>query len=216
MVGEFSYRNEVILAGQVSAPPAYSHTNHGERFYKFTLRVLRLSRCADELVILAGETLLRAFEVCADRRVRITGELRSYNNRSGRGSRLVHRGAGAHDGGRDAVGGVQLVSRWRACCASGRCCRSTPLGREICDVMLAVNRRYGRADYIPCIAWGALAERIGLLNVGDRLSFEGRIQSRTYRKMTEQGAQERVAYEVSVMNPLDAWEDGNCIFSSTV
>ena len=215
MVGEFSYRNEVILAGKVSAPPAYSHANHGERFYKFTLRVLRLSRCADELVIVAGETLLRAFEVCADRRVRITGELRSYNNRSGRGSRLVLTVLA-----RTLEDGAQ----WEECnyiALAGVLCkrpvrRSTPLGREICDVMLAVNRRYGRGDYIPCIAWGALAERIGLLNVGDRLSFEGRIQSRTYRKMTEQGAQERVAYEVSVMNPLDAWEDGNCIFSSMV
>ena len=77
--------------------------------------------------------------------------------------------------------------------------RSTPLGREICDLMLAVNRRYGRSDYLPCICWGALARRVALWPVGQRLQLSGRLQSRDYRKLTEQGLETRTAYEVSAM-----------------
>ena len=82
--------------------------------------------------------------------------------------------------------------------------RRTPLGRSICDLMLAVSRRYGRADYLPVIAWGQLAVQAARLQVGDTLSLEGRVQSRTYRKVLEDGtAQERVAYEVSAMHLLE-------------
>ena len=81
--------------------------------------------------------------------------------------------------------------------------RRTPLGRSICDLMLAVPRRYGRADYLPVIAWGQLAVRAGRLQVGDPLSLEGRVQSRTYRKVTDAGTEERTAYEVSMMHMLD-------------
>ena len=81
--------------------------------------------------------------------------------------------------------------------------RRTPLGRQICDLMLAVPRRYGRADYLPVIAWGQLAIQASALEVGDALSLEGRVQSRTYRKVTDQGAEERVAYEVSMMHLLE-------------
>ena len=82
--------------------------------------------------------------------------------------------------------------------------RSTPLGREICDILLAVNRRCGRSDYLPVIAWGQLAVQAARLQVGDTLSLEGRVQSRTYRKVLDDGtAQERVAYEVSAMHLLE-------------
>jgi len=80
--------------------------------------------------------------------------------------------------------------------------RRTPLGREICDLLLAVNRPYGRADYLPCIAWGSLAALCGSMDVGERLRLEGRLQSRRYRKVTAEGEEERVAYEISVMNLL--------------
>ena len=84
--------------------------------------------------------------------------------------------------------------------------RSTPLGRTICDMILAVNRRYGRADYLPLIAWGTVARQTSILAVGARLTVEGRIQSRTYTKNLETGPQERVAYEVSVMRPAELSE----------
>ena len=79
----------------------------------------------------------------------------------------------------------------------------TPLGRSICDVILAVNRHYGRADYLPCIAWGQTAVQIAGMDVGERLALEGRVQSRTYIKQTDAGSEERTAYEVSVMQLLD-------------
>jgi len=78
--------------------------------------------------------------------------------------------------------------------------RSTPLGRTICDMILAVNRRYGRADYLPCIAWGSLAHRCGELSVGDRIGVSGRLQSRLYTKTVEGRQEERTAFEVSVMS----------------
>ena len=81
--------------------------------------------------------------------------------------------------------------------------RCTPLGRNICDMMLAVNRRYGRADYLPCIAWGTLAYRCATLDVGDAVALEGRLQSRTYTKNLGDSTQERTAFEVSVMTMED-------------
>ena len=81
--------------------------------------------------------------------------------------------------------------------------RRTPLGRSICDLLLAVNRAYGRADYLPCIAWGSLAACCGRMSVGDRLRLEGRLQSRQYRKVVDGEEVTRVAYEVSVMNLLE-------------
>ena len=84
--------------------------------------------------------------------------------------------------------------------------RRTPLGRSICDLLLAVPRNYGRADYLPVIAWGQTALQISALDVGALLSLKGRIQSRIYRKVTDTGTEERTAYEVSVMNLLDTPE----------
>ena len=194
---EYIHKNEVTAAGTVLAPPAYSHENHRERFYKFPLRILRLSAQADELAVVVSETLLAHQPLEAGMHVALTGQLRSYNNKSGQGNRLI----------------ITVFAKTLCCedgadhneiCLTGVICkppvrRRTPLGREICDIMLAVNRRYGRADYIPCIAWGALAGALGELDVGAPLSFAGRVQSRSYTKLTEEGPQTRVAFEVSVM-----------------
>lgn len=84
--------------------------------------------------------------------------------------------------------------------------RTTPLGRTICDMILAANRRYGRADYLPCIAWGSLAYRCGAMEVGDCLALEGRLQSRVYTKEIDGRTQERTAFEVSIMSLSDADE----------
>ena len=126
------------------------------------------------------------------------GEVRSYNNRSGQGSKLVITVLV-----RSARPAPMEEGENRLALAGALCrkpvVRRTPLGREICDLLLAVNRRYRRADYLPCIAWGSLAHQCGQMEVGGRLRLEGRLQSRTYTKVLPEGTQERVAYEISVM-----------------
>ena len=184
-------RNEVLLEGIALEAPALSHENHGTRFYRFPLQVPRLSGTPDTLPVLVPEAPLR-----------VRGQLRSFNNRSGVGNRLVLTvyAQAMEPGSGEPCNRILL---------SGALCkppifRRTPLGRSICDLMLAVSRRYGRADYLPVIAWGQLAVQAARLQVGDTLSLEGRVQSRTYRKVLEDGtAQERVAYEVSAMHLLE-------------
>ena len=192
-------RNEVLLEGTILETPVLSHENHGARFYRFPLQVPRLSGQVDLLPVLLAEPMLP--KVDAGETVRIQGQLRSFNNRSGIGSRLVLTvyAQEIEPGLEETVNQILL---------SGALCkppifRRTPLGRSICDPMLAVPRRYGRADYLPVIAWGQLAVRAGRLQVGDPLSLEGRVQSRTYRKVTDAGTEERTAYEVSMMHMLD-------------
>ena len=193
-------RNEALLEGTVLEAPSLSHETHGTRFYRFPLEVPRLSGQADVLPVLLPEALLPAPSPGAALRVR--GQLRSFNNRSGVGNRLVLTvyAQAAEPGAGTPCNQILL---------SGTLCkppvfRRTPLGRSICDLMLAVGRRYGRADYLPVIAWGQRAARAARLQVGDPLSLEGRIQSRGYRKVLPDGsAQERVAYEVSVMHLLE-------------
>ena len=131
------------------------------------------------------------------------GQLRSFNNKSGSGSRLVisvfaqlltSAGEEEEDRNRIALRGV---------ICKPPVLRRTPLGRCISDMMLAVNRRYGRADYLPCIAWGQVAMITGNMAVGEALSLEGRVQSRAYTKVVEGCAQERTAFEVSVMHLVE-------------
>lgn len=193
-------QNDVLLEGCPLAAPAWSHENHGAQFYRFPLQVPRLSGTPDILPVLVPETLVPQVETGAELRVR--GQLRSFNNRSGVGNRLVLTvyAQAMEPGSGEPCNRILL---------SGALCkppifRRTPLGRSICDLMLAVSRRYGRADYLPVIAWGQLAVQAARLQVGDTLSLEGRVQSRTYRKVLEDGtAQERVAYEVSAMHLLE-------------
>ena len=192
-------RNEVLLEGVALETPSLSHENHSTRFYRFPLQVPRLSGQVDTLPVLLPEPQLAQVTEGAD--VRVQGQLRSFNNRSGVGSRLVLTVYAQHlSPGLDEPCNQILLS--------GTLCkppvfRRTPLGRSICDLMLAVPRKYGRADYLPVIAWGQLAVRAGRLQVGDPLALEGRVQSRTYHQVTDLGTEERVAYEVSMMHLLD-------------
>ena len=189
--------NRVQLCGTVDSAPALSHVNHGVSFYKFTLAVERLSGLADKLTVIAAQPLLESAAIREGDTVTVRGQLRSFNNKSGQGSRLVI-SVFAHaleKGGDTPFNLIQL---------SGILCkppvlRRTPLGREISDIILAVNRRYGRADYLPCIAWGGLARRCGALEVGDGVRIEGRLQSRAYTKVDHGVSEVRTAYEVSVM-----------------
>lgn len=193
-------RNEVLLEGTALEAPVLSHENHGTRFYRFPLEVPRLSGTPDTLPVLLPEPLLDSVQTEAP--LRVQGQLRSFNNRSGVGNRLVLTvyAQAIQPGTGEPCNRILL---------SGALCkppifRRTPLGRSICDLMLAVSRRYGRADYLPVIAWGQLAVRAARLQVGDPLSLEGRVQSRAYRKVLENGSiQDRVAYEVSAMHLLE-------------
>lgn len=195
-------RNQVELCGTVEQPPIRSHENHGEVFFRFPLSVPRLSGQTDHLQVLVPEAL--AEQVLPGRPLQISGQLRSYNNKSGQGSRLVISTFAqtlTHDAG-EPLNRIFL---------SGVLCkqpalRRTPLGREICDMILAVNRRYGRADYLPCIAWGAVAQQVSLLHTGARLTAEGRVQSRVYSKTENGVTTDRTAYEVSIMRPADRTE----------
>ena len=196
-------KNEVLLEGLVLAEPEWSHENHGTQFYRVTLQVPRLSGQVDVLPLLAPGAL--AAQTAPGRLLRVRGQLRSFNNRSGVGSRLVLTvyAQEFQPGLDEACNQITLA---------GALCkppvfRRTPLGRSICDLMLAVPRRYGRADYLPVIAWGQLAVKASRLRVGDPLALEGRVQSRTYYKNLDSGeTEERVAYEVSVMRLLDGAE----------
>ena len=196
--------NRVTLCGQVMSLPALSHINHGVSFYKFSLRVARLSGQSDDLNIIVSRAQLGEAAITPGDTVTVEGQLRSFNTRSGQGSRLVISVfARKLIPGGDAPRNEILLS--------GIICkppmlRRTPLGREICDVILAVNRHYGRADYLPCIAWGAVAIQVAGMYTGQRLTVAGRVQSRTYNK-SENGIQtEHTAYEVSIMHPAEPEE----------
>ena len=192
-------RNEVELCGTVAAPPVFSHENHGVRFYRVPLAVARLSGQTDTLPLLVRAPLPPEAQPGA--RVRALGQLRSYNNRTGPGSRLV---LTVHISSLDLWDG-EAVNRvlLRGTLCKLPTLRRTPLGRSICDVMLAVGRRYGRADYLPLIVWGQLAQGVSLKAVGDTLGVEGRFQSRVYTKVIDGTAQQKTAYEVSTMHLLD-------------
>ena len=190
--------NRALLCGTVAGEPVLSHENHGVSYDVFPLSVPRLSGAEDRLNVVAARPLLTDCPLAPGDRVEVQGALRSITNRTGPGSRLV------------ITLFARSLSPTRAEPAnclelSGVLCkppilRRTPLGREICDLMLAVNRKYGRADYLPCIAWGTLAQRCGGLHVGDGVKLEGRLQSRSYQKVVDGVTQDRTAFEVSVMH----------------
>ena len=197
-------RNLVRLRGTAAGEPQPSHENHGQRFYRFPLSVRRLSGQADVLHVIATGEQLQGLLPLEGRRLAVEGQLRSFNNKSGQGSKLVI-----------SVFARMLVPseeedlnviELRGVICKPPVLRRTPLGRCISDMMLAVNRRYGRADYLPCIAWGQVAMVTGRMEVGDVLALEGRVQSRAYTKVIDGEAHERTAYEVSIMHLLDETE----------
>ena len=162
--------NRALLRGTAAAEPVFSHESHGVAYETFPLAVLRLSGSEDRVNVLAPRPLLAGRPVTAGMALEVEGEVRSFNNKSGRGSRLVitlYAKALRPWAGEDEN---QLLLAGVLC--KPPVLRRTPLGRDICDLMLAVNRRYGRADYLPCIAWGGLARRCGSLEVGDGVRLE--------------------------------------------
>ena len=190
-------RNQITLRGSLRALPEFSHENHGKRFYRFFLEVPRLSGAVDTLPVLAEETILNTVDPSGGEMLTVTGQVRSHNLRDN-GKRhlsvfVFAASIAAEDG--EPINTVLLD----AIVCREPTYRRTPLGREICDVMLAVPRAFHRADYLPCILWGRVAAEAAQCTVGVRLIINGRLQSRIYTKLTDEGAQERTTYEVSAL-----------------
>ncbi len=187
--------NHLRLVGTAAGRPELSHVSRGEAFYRLPLCVRRLSGTEDQIPVLLRRRLLESLEPGEADKLCVTGELRSFNNRSGVGARLVITAfarAVSFCEGEDE----NLVRLAGTLCRPPKL-RRTPLGREICDLMLAVRRSCGRSDHLPCICWGALAREIVLCPTGSALRLSGRVQSRRYVKQTEDGPLEKTAYEVS-------------------
>lgn len=190
--------NRIILRGCVAGRAVLSHQSHDERFYQFPLAVERLSGNKDVLNVLFSGRLLPPEELAEGTQIEVRGSLRTFNNKSGIGAKLVITvlAREVFPTQADHTNELTLVG---TICRLGEP-RRTPLGREICDFTLAVNRRYGRSDYLPCIAWGSLAQKCAAMEVGGRLRLEGRLQSRVYTKQLGDRIEERVAFECSAMS----------------
>lgn len=187
--------NRVILRGSLAGLPAFSHENHARRFYRFFLEVERLSGTADVLPVIAAEDVLNTMDLFGGGRIEVRGQLRSFNSRAPSGRKLILSVYAAELETSDE-GPENLVELTGALCKPP-VYRRTPLGREICDVMLAVSRPYHRTDYLPCILWGRTAQAAAQLPPGAQLALTGRLQSREYVKLLPGGSETRVAYEVS-------------------
>lgn len=188
--------NRAELCGTPLSRPVISHECRQARFFTFPLAVCRSSGVNDVINIVAPEALLSGAEPTEGDKLELTGEIRSYNNKSGVGSRLIitmYAKTIAAVYGDDE----NLVSIRGTICKEPTY-RKTPMGREICDLMIAVNRKYGRSDYLPCIAWGARARDASQWAVGDHVALSGRLQSRSYIKRTGDDVAEKTAYEISI------------------
>lgn len=191
------FANHITLTGCLASAPQYSHGNHGRRFYSFFLEVARLSGTIDRLQIIAAEELLAATPVEEGEGMSIEGQIRSFNNRSNEGRRLIISVLAEQMSVSSAPHDNRVTLQGIIC--KDPVYRRTPLGREICDIMLAVNRPYRRADYLPCILWGRCAQEVSAYPVGTPLQLIGRLQSREYIKLIDGVAEQRTAYEISAI-----------------
>ncbi len=186
--------NRAELCGILAESPRYSHESRGIGFYMFPLVTHRLSGTADRLNIVLRESMLSP-PLQEGACVRVSGELRSFNNKTGVGNRLILTVFARELEPWDGADENHIALTGTICKTPAL--RVTPMGREICDIILAVPRRYHRSDYIPVIAWGLQAREIAGCAVGDQLSLQGRLQSRSYTKIIDGESFERMAFEVS-------------------
>ena len=190
--------NSIQIRGSLTELPRFSHENHGKKFYRFTLEVPRLSGAVDLLPVIAEAQIVESIDPCAGAMLTVTGQIRSHNQRTDGVRHLLifvfATDIVAEDG--EPINDVIV---------EGPLCREptfrrTPMGRDICDVMLAVPRMFHRADYLPCILWGRTAQEVAACHTRDCIRIVGRLQSRIYTKLTPEGAQERTAYEISALS----------------
>ncbi|MDD2627644.1 MAG: single-stranded DNA-binding protein [Clostridia bacterium] len=196
-------KNNVIkVGGKVASLPEFNHDVYGEKFYRFYLETDRLSGTKDELPVIVSERLANLQELKIGKTIYIEGEYRSYNQLAQNNkSRLVLFVFAKEIEQLEVDESVKNINELTAI---GTICkqpiyRKTPMGREITDLFIAINRSYNKSDYVPCIVWGRNAKYCEKLEIGMTLKIEGRIQSRGYEKKYDDGQIEnRVAYEVSV------------------
>ena len=210
--------NYLTLVGKVTGEKKFSHEIYGERFYVFNLEIERLSGNADIIPITVSERLVTDEMLTQGKKLLVKGQFRSYNSYENEKNRLI-----LTVFAKDVVEVEELEEEeenemvkkdmiTNEVVLVGYICkkpiyRQTPFGREISDILLAVNRAYNKSDYIPCIAWGRNARFAGGLEVGSHLQVSGRVQSREYtKKIGEEEVERRVAYEVSV-SKIDLVED---------
>jgi len=202
--------NYLTLVGRVTGEKKFSHEIYGERFYTFNLSIPRLSGNNDIIPITVSERLLKDETLLEGKKLLIKGQFRSYNSYENDKNRLIltvfakdiveveeKEDEEENDIVRKDIITNEVILIGYIC--KKPIYRQTPFGREISDILLAVNRAYNKSDYIPCIAWGRNARFCQNLEVGTQVKVIGRVQSRTYEKKFEDGTSEtRIAYEVSV------------------
>ena len=199
--------NHLMLVGKVTSEKRFSHEIYGEKFYVFDLEVARLSDTTDIIPVTASERILSDELIALGNRVVIKGQFRSYNSYEGERSRLILTVFAkdiCYEEELPEEEQEEIRKTSNKVVLSGYICkkpiyRQTPFGREIADILLAVNRAYNKSDYIPSIAWGRNARYCKNLLTGTEVKIVGRVQSRNYEKKHEDGTIEnRVAYEVSI------------------
>lgn len=199
--------NHLVLVGKVTSDKKFSHEIYGEKFYIFDLEVPRLSGNADIIPITISERLMVNGELPIGTKITVEGQFRSYNSYGEGKNKLVLTVFAKNvtlleDQESEVEARKDFISN--EVTLIGYICkkpvyRQTPFGREIADLLLAVNRAYNKSDYIPCIAWGRNARFCENIEVGTEVKVVGRVQSRTYEKKYEDGTSEtKVAYEVSI------------------
>ena len=202
MLDKVFTNNQVTIAGEVVSEFTFSHEVYGEHFYIVNIAVCRLSNSYDVIPVMVSERLI---DVTSDYRgcvLQVSGQFRSYNRHEENRNRLVlsvfaREAVLASQEDEDEQNPNHIFLDGYVC--KHPVYRKTPLGREIADVLLAVNRPYGKSDYIPCICWGRNARFADKFEVGSHIQIWGRIQSREYqKKIAEDQYEKRVAYEVSV------------------
>ena len=195
--------NQVVIMGEIVSRFEFSHEIFGEGFYMVDVKVPRLSDSNDIIPLMVSERLIDVEEDYCGQNIMVQGQFRSYNRHEERRNRLV---LSVFAREIEFVDETPESSQTNQIFLDGFICkepiyRKTPLGREIADLLIAVNRPYGKSDYIPCICWGRNARFASSFTVGTRCEIWGRIQSREYiKKLSEEDAEKRVAYEVSVLS----------------
>ncbi len=190
--------NKVFIAGTVEGEPKLSHEVMGEKFYEVNMKVKRLSGYCDLVPLTVSEKLMENHNFSHGSQLACSGQFRSYNKQEETKSRLM-----LTVFAREIMPYTEDVNP-NLLEITGYVCkepiyRTTPFQREICDVLVAVNRSYNKSDYLPCIAWGRNAKFVKDWQVGDKIKLQGRIQSRTYlKKISEEESLQKTAYEISI------------------
>lgn len=203
---DFLSNNKVYLCGEIVTEPEFSHEIYGEGFFELNLSVPRLSGQVDIVPITISERLLLGNDIKVGAKIALNGQFRSYNKLFEDRNRLMLTVFARELLPFDDSQNPNIIE------LSGFVCkqpifRITPFSREICDMLIAVNRAYNKSDYLPCIAWGRNARFISTLPVGEKIYVVGRIQSREYVKKTESGDDEtRIAYEISITKVSESIE----------